>query len=233
MSLHKIAITTLLFCTVSAQAGLFDDDEARRQIAQLQKESHMRLQQLESANRKVLDLVNHIEQIQNDLAKLSGQVDELSYNQKALQKQQHDLYLDVDTRLKGLQEKQQNKAQSDHKTLTGIVANIRAGKYQEAIASLQKLLDGQPSREVQGTLYYWLGMSQAGSKDFIPAQRALNKVIHDYPEDQHAADAMLALASIQKSQGQQDLAMQTLQLLVARYQHSSAALQAEKILKAK
>lgn len=212
-------------------AGLFDDDEARRQIATLQKESNERLQQLEVANRQMLDLVNQIEHMQTDIADLKGKVDELTYGLQAAQKRQQDLYVDLDSRLKPFEgEKNQAQAQAENQVLNAVTANIRAGKYKEAMFSLHKFIATYPQSKQLGTAYYWLGMSQAGMKHYAGAQASLHKVAAEYADDRYAPDAMLALASVQASQGDKTASIQTLYALRERYASSPAAQQAKRAL---
>lgn len=232
--MKKWLIAIGLLAAVQAHAGLFDDNEARRQIDELQKESNLRLQQLETANRKMLDLMNQIQEMQRDIAELKGKVDELTYGLQVAQKRQQDLYVDLDSRIKPFENsKNQAQLQAENKTLNAVTANIRAGKYKEAAFSLQKFINANPQSSQLGTAYYWLGMSQAGMKNFSAAESSLRRVIDSYADDTHAPDAMLALASVQSSSGNKAAARQTLQALVERYADSQAAQQARQALAAK
>lgn len=78
-----------LLVTVSAQAGLFDDDVARKQISELQKSTaHIFIDQsrlMEQMNREVAELRGHIELLVNQVG--------------LLEKRQKDLYMDIDNRL--------------------------------------------------------------------------------------------------------------------------------------
>jgi tol-pal system protein YbgF len=216
---------------LQAHAGLFDDDEARRQIAVLQKQSNERLQQLEIANRKMLDLANQVEQMQSDIAQLKGKVDELDYGLQTAQKRQQDLYVDLDNRIKPIEGiRSQVQAQAANKVLNAVTVNVRAGKYREAMLSLQKFIAAHPQSEQLGAAYYWLGMSQAGMKNFTDAHRSLSTVAAEFPEDSHAPEALLALASVQASQGDKAASVQTLNVLVERYSNSTAAQQAKRAL---
>lgn len=221
----------LWFVHAVAQAGLFDDDEARRQIAHLQKESDTRLQQLEIANRKMLDLVNQLTSMQSHIAELKGRMDELTFALQTSQKQQQDLYVDVDNRIKLLEEvKNQVQPPIDNKLFAAVTANIRAGKYKEARFSLQKFIEQSPKSPQLAVAYYWLGMSQAGLKQLTEASVSLRKVFTDYPEDSYAPEAMLALGSVQAAQGNKAVSSQTLHTLIGRYANSTAAQHAKKFL---
>lgn len=98
-----------LFASASAHAGLFDDDEARRQINQLRqelsqqaKDNEARIQKLEDqvSHIGVVELVQQIEQMNEQIARLRGQIEVLENENQQLQKRQRDFYLDLDSRLK-------------------------------------------------------------------------------------------------------------------------------------
>jgi tol-pal system protein YbgF len=224
----------LVLITLQSQAGLFDDDVARQQITDLQKESNLRLQQLEAANRKMLDVVNQMQQMQSDIAKLTGKVDELSYELGMAQKRQQDLYVDLDARLLPFENsKIQAQIQSETKILDVVTANIRAGKYPQAMFSLKKFMTTYPQSKQLGAAYYWLGMSYVGMKDFSNAKINLQKVVTDFSETAHAPDALLAIASIAANQGDTAVSTQTLRTLIQRYGNSAAAQQAKAALASK
>ena len=98
-----------LVASASAHAGLFDDDEARRQINQLRqelsqqgKDNEARIQKLEDqvSHIGVVELVQQIDQLNEQIARLRGQIEVLANENQQLQKRQRDFYLDLDSRLK-------------------------------------------------------------------------------------------------------------------------------------
>jgi tol-pal system protein YbgF len=95
-----------------ARGALFDDEEARRRIEslrarveQLEATLQERVRGLEDAikSQGLRDLLGDIEQIKNDVAKLRGQNEVLTYELEQAQKRQRDLYLDLDGRLRRLE----------------------------------------------------------------------------------------------------------------------------------
>jgi tol-pal system protein YbgF len=95
-----------------AHAGLFDDDEARRQVAQQQKRTEDlraqvdmiagRMAKVEDAlkNQPVLDLANQMEVLREEMKSLRGQIEVLNNNIESAAKRQRDMYVDLDTRLR-------------------------------------------------------------------------------------------------------------------------------------
>ena len=111
----------LLLCTLgAAHAALFDDDEARRQIAvekqrinelknELAKQQEAvdaRIGKLEEAAKAqpLLDLFTQIEALKLEMSKLRGQVEVLNNSIENTGKRQRDMYIDLDTRLRRLEQ---------------------------------------------------------------------------------------------------------------------------------
>lgn len=121
------AVGMVLMLVGSAQApvfgALFDDTEARRQIAVERKRVDdttaqistnkqqldtiaARLAKLEdsvSKNQAVLDLFREIENLKSEIAKMRGQMEVLANGIEISQKRQQDFYVDLDTRLRRLE----------------------------------------------------------------------------------------------------------------------------------
>lgn len=96
----------------TAQAGLFDDDEARKQIlslrnqiAETQRVLDQRVGELEAQarNRSIIDLFNQVETLKAEFARLHGQIELLQNELEATQKRQRDLYVDLDGRMRKME----------------------------------------------------------------------------------------------------------------------------------
>jgi len=101
----------LLACAHTAHAALFDDDEARKRIAntntrldQIQTDLETRLTALEQQlKNQGLDLLREVEGIKSDVARIRGQIEVLVYELTEAQKRQKDLYVDLDSRMRKLE----------------------------------------------------------------------------------------------------------------------------------
>src|SRR6185369_1514960 len=98
--LKRLLLAALLAAALPAQAGLFDDTEARNQIINMRNDYNARFDKLEASARSQLELANQIEQLKAEIAKLRGQIEVLSYESEATQKRQKDFYVDLDNRLR-------------------------------------------------------------------------------------------------------------------------------------
>lgn len=106
-----LSIIALAACAGTAHAGLFDDEEARKQIAAtsarldaVQKNLETRLADIEQQTKgQSLDLLRDLEGIKSDLAKIRGQIEVLTYELTEAQKRQKDLYVDLDSRMRKME----------------------------------------------------------------------------------------------------------------------------------
>ena len=108
--LHLWLFAGICFVSVPAYAGMFDDDEAREQIRQLE----VRIIKLEKSNAKLeeaikqqtgsmLDLLAQMESLNQELRKLNGQNEELTHNLQDAKNRQKDFYVDLDARIRHLE----------------------------------------------------------------------------------------------------------------------------------
>ena len=84
----------------SAQAGMFDDEEARQQIKDLRIQSNERLETLSKGQ---FELLNQIQALREENARLRGQVETLVFELDSAKKRQQDFYVDLDGRLRKLE----------------------------------------------------------------------------------------------------------------------------------
>ena len=105
-------VLVMAFVALPARAALFDDDEARRRIAdtqvrltQIQRQLEERLTAIEGQlkNQGLVELFTQVEQLKADVARLRGQIEVLNNEQEQTQKRQRDLYVDLDSRLRRLE----------------------------------------------------------------------------------------------------------------------------------
>jgi peptidoglycan hydrolase CwlO-like protein len=99
-----------------AHASLFSDGEARDQIAAERARLDDALKQLDALNTRLskvedqlksgglLDLQSQLDQLRQDLADLRGQIEVINNNIQSADKRQRDMYIDLDTRLRHLEQ---------------------------------------------------------------------------------------------------------------------------------
>lgn len=252
--------STVLACSVvaiTAHAGLFDDTEARKQIAEQRADQQQmadRLAKLEAAlnNQRLLELVKQLEQSNTEISKLHGEIEVLQHQLGEMEKRAKDLYLDTDTRLRKIEtdtpvstsEKASDPVDTSKTSVadsTGNPANenaayddafkqFRMGNYPAAIAGFQAFLKGYSQSRLAPNAQYWIGMGYSAQRDYKKAITEQQKVASNYPDSAKVPDALLNIASSQQEQGETKAAQKTLETIVAKYPLAPAAEQAKKRL---
>jgi len=191
-----------------ANAGIFDDDEARKAIFDVRAKIDALSVKLESKidtkadKTSALDLSSQNEQLRSEVAKLRGQIEVMSNDLAKLQQRQQDFYLDLDNRLRKVEPK---RITVDGKEATVDVNEQRAydtalglfkdADYKNAAAAFSNFTNNFPQSVYSGAANYWLGNSyyaQRDCKSAIPALQVLSKHFPDHPK---TPDAMLNIAA--------------------------------------
>lgn len=122
MLLRAFWLLVLLIGCNSSYAGMFDDEEARRQIAaqrasigELRNQGQAlesRLIKLEEVlnSQPLLELHSQIENLRLDMNKLQGQIEVLVNENELAQKRQRDFYVDLDNRLRRIEHPDESAA---------------------------------------------------------------------------------------------------------------------------
>jgi tol-pal system protein YbgF len=256
----RVISIALLLAALGAQqahAGLFDDDEARRQVSDLQLKSNERL---DTVAKGQMELANQIQALRDENARLRGQVETLNYELDAATKRQKDFYIDLDTRLRKLEtpsasaasataagaavkpaddsspaSEAPRKVASDPATETreyeAALNLFRANKLKEAAAAFETFARAHPDSTLTPNAYYWLGNAHYAMRDCRRALEAQRLVGSKWPAHAKAPDALLNVATCQQELGDSKSAKNTLDALLAKYPDSSAAKAARQRLK--
>src|SRR5258706_4676810 len=235
--------------------GLFDDGEARRRIDTLrqqvdanQRAVEERLGKIESAatdRGAILELSSQLEALRNDIARMRGQLEVLANQAESADKRQKDLYLDIDTRLRKLEQTREQAATApppapteaeaspaENKAYQAALEQFKLGNYPLAVSAMQGFLVTYPLSPLASNAQYWVGMAYSGQRDYKNAIAAQRKLLSTWPDSAKAPDAMLSVASAQETMGDRKAAQRTLEELVSKYPASSAATSAKQRLAA-
>jgi tol-pal system protein YbgF len=225
--------------------ALFDDDVARARIEELRKQVEAtsklfedRLSKLED-RRALIDLASQIEALRSDIARMRGQLEVLQNQIDTADKRGKDLYVDIDTRLRKLEQVKEATAQSadvppppaETKVYEAALNLFKLGNYPLAISAFQGFLVTYPTSKLAPSAQYWIGNAYFAQRDYKQAIAAQQKVLSAWPEDAKAPDAMLNIASAQDAVGDRRGAQKTLETVMAKYPDSPAAASAKQRLK--
>lgn len=242
----------LYFAMLPAHAGLFDDDEARRRLEQVRVEMDARMEKLEDASRAQLQLVNQIESLRAEIAKLRGQLEVTANDLDQSQKRQKDFYLDLDKRLRTVEtsvtdltqklaanasarpaDVPQSDPAQETRDYEAAVNALRAGKYVDASVGFRQFIKNWPKSSFLPGANYWAASALFQARDVETASEYYGKVINTWPDDALAPDAMLGLANSQQELGDAKTARKTLETLLSKYPKSEAAKTAKQRLSKK
>jgi len=246
------ALFLLLFFLVCgvARAGMFDDEEARKAIANLrvqvennQKAAEERVAKIESLLQdRSFDLTKQIDDLKQELARLRGQIEVQTHQLETLDRRQKDLYVDLDARLRKLEASAQAAEKqaaalpdpaAETKAYEAALNQFKVGNYQASIAAFQGFLTTYPQSAQVASAQYWIGNAYYALRDYKMAIAAQQKLLTAWPDSAKAPDALLNIASCQAEMGETRTARETLQSVVKKYPGTAAADQAKQRLSGK
>ncbi|SER15517.1 tol-pal system protein YbgF [Nitrosomonas sp. Nm51] len=99
----------LLTFSNASYAGLFGDDKAREEIGVLRQQvekMEARITEMETVleSQALLELYTQVETLEMELGRLRGQIEVLNHDNASLQKRQKDFYIDLDSRLRQIED---------------------------------------------------------------------------------------------------------------------------------
>ena len=252
--MRRLAIGLAVLCAAAspARAGMFDDDEARARIEALRREVEAdrrvldeRFARIESGlidRRTILDLAGQLDALRGDLARIRGQLEVLSNQAETAEKRQKDLYVDIDARLRKLEQAKEEQAKASDKpaeqpaspaetrAYEAALNQFKLGNYPLAISAFQGFMVTYPTSKLAPSAQYWIGNAHYAQRDFKQAIAAQQRVLAQWPEDAKAPDALLNIASAQEAAGDRRGAQKSLEALLAKYPSSPAAASAKQRL---
>ncbi len=241
----------LLVCS-PAYAGLFADDDARKQVQLLEARVvtlEKQLVEIELQNklavRSLLNLQMQLEMQSSEMRKQRGLFEEFGNTQQDAEKRQKDFYIDLDSRLRQMEaggaggtsrpaapsgggavdgQSGENRA---FETAYGF---YRAESYREAALAFRDFLRKYPQSAHEANVFYWLGNANFLVREYAASFAAYNSLLDKYPDHPRAPEAMLNMAECQLSLKKQSAAKRTLKKLISQFPGSDASDKAKKRL---
>ena len=146
-----LSVAALSAATGALAQGLFDDNEARRRVELLRQSIETgnraieeRLTKIEgtvansSDRNAMIELSGQLEALRGEISRMRGQIEVLANQVETADKRQKDLYLDIDTRLRKLEQtREQQGAQAEKPPVNGQsdVATCTSRRWLTAIGS--------------------------------------------------------------------------------------------------
>ena len=249
-ALSTFALLLAALGAPQAQAGLFDDEEARRQVNDLSIRSSERIDTLAKGQ---IDLANQIQALREENARLRGQVETLTYELDSAKKRQQDFYIDLDGRLRKLEpqapttaeaapetapasteasaKKEAGDPAAESRQYESALNLFKANKVKEASFAFDNFVKQHPESTLAPSAQYWLGNAHYALRDCKRAIEAHRYVVAKWPQHPKAPDALVNIATCQQELGDAKAAKATLGTVLAKYPDSPAASTAKQRLK--
>jgi tol-pal system protein YbgF len=249
---HFSISALLCVCSLSASAGLFDDDEARRAILDMRQridavrvdtEQKMNIFTEDTAllRRSLIDLQNQIESLRSDMATLRGLNEQLSRDVSNLQLKQKDISQGVDERLRQFEPtkvtidgREFMAAPSEKRDYESALAIFRKGDFPAAEVAFLDFVKRYPDSGYELSALFWLANAQYATRSYKESMLNFRAIISKDPEHLRAPEAVLSIANCQVELKDTRGARKTLTDLIKAYPKSEAAVAAkERLLRLK
>ncbi len=249
-------LCSLLLVNSPAHAGLFSDEDARKQIQQLEAriaKLEAQLVAAEEANRhsisSMLDLQMQLEVHSDELRKVRGQNEEWAHSLQDVEKRQKDFYIDLDARLRQIEsvgagvvptlvpsnlvdatKDVSTNPVGENRAFEAAYGLYKAENYQSAAIAFRDFLRQFPQSVYEANVYYWMGNAYFLSVDYANSQDSYQNLITRFQDHPRVAEAMLNMAECQIELKFKTAAKKTLKQIVTQFPGSDAAEKAKKRL---
>ncbi|HSV53959.1 MAG TPA: tol-pal system protein YbgF [Burkholderiaceae bacterium] len=246
------AVVLACACAATAQAALFGDDEARKAILELRQKVDANRQasdaaaqrwvdELRKANddnaqlrRSLLDLQSQIDALRTDLARGRGREEQLTKDITELQRQQKDVALGVDERLRKFEPlkvtvdgREFSADPAEKRDFEAALAAFRKGDFAAAQTAFFDFVKRYPQSGYNPSALFWLGNAQYATRDYKEAVANFRSMLALAPDHARAPEAALSIANCQVELKDARAARKTLEDLVKAYPQSEAAVAAK------
>ncbi|MCA1769167.1 MAG: tol-pal system protein YbgF [Halomonas sp.] len=194
-----------------------------------------------------LVIFNQVQQHEEELRQLRGQVEELRHQLEQLRRQTRDQYLDLEDRLASAPVPvivgTEASAQVDEETARQVVqapspsgaspeaqqayqqafASVQAREFGEAISAFERFVTQHPDNSLTANAYYWLGELHAAEGNLDDAEREFRTVLDDFPQSNKVPDSLYKLGLLKARQGDPQASRELLERARDDYPESTAA----------
>ncbi|MEI8327097.1 MAG: tol-pal system protein YbgF [Betaproteobacteria bacterium] len=236
----------------SAQAGLLEDDEARkailelrqrveavRQTADAQLAEQVRKSGEESAQlrRSLVDLQNQIEALRAELARLTGQGEQLQRSAAESQRRQSEALAGLEQRLRKLEPlrmtidgKEVTVEPPERREFESALALFKKGDFAGSQPLFVEFIKRYSESGYRPSALFWLGNAQYATRDYKEAIVNFRALLTQSPEHMRVPETMLSIANCQLELKDARAARKTLEDLIKAHPQSEAAAAAKERL---
>ncbi len=197
-----------------------------------------RVQALERrlSSRVLMEMLQRLDQLQQEVQALRGQVETLQYRVDRLSQAQNapgapapvtappETVSPEPAPPAAVEESADGaSAEAVRQAYRQAFDQLQAGHYDDAIDAFSEFLQRYPEAPLAANAYYWLGEAYYVKRDFPAAREAFRQVVERFPASPKAADALLKLGYVAFEQGRWQDARRRLQAVVQRFPGTRAA----------
>ncbi|NOL51914.1 tol-pal system protein YbgF [Pelistega suis] len=211
MTLHKKSIALLLsgaFLSLAQPAFAQEDEQARRAILELRS-------QLKQSDMVRNDLASQVQQLQNELRQLRGQLESLGNvgQTQVLEARAND----------DIGPSAQVGDPAEQRAYDAALDLFRAGDYAASSKALANFTASYPASPLAPSALFYEGSSRYANRDFQGSIKTLNEMLASYPKDPKAGDALLVIAGSQLELNNVAGSKATLERTIKEYPGTPAA----------
>jgi tol-pal system protein YbgF len=243
----RVKVTAVLLTL--AAAGCVSTPPGQDPQQQKENDLQARVERLERIAANEAEVSQRLDEVQNEMRDLRGQIDELEHNNEKLTRQERDLYGDLDKRIAAMGGPAASTAGGGAAAAAGAAAGglavgaaaesgpssteqavynqafdaLKAGSYSTAITGFRDFLKNYPDSSLAENAQYWLGEAYYVNHEYDSATGAFRTVLKKWPDSRKAPDAMLKLGFTQYEQKQYGPARATLEEVTKKYPGTDSA----------
>ena len=187
------------------------------------------------------NLFLQMQQLQQEVRRLNGKVEEQSFELSSLKEQSLQRYMDLDKRVSGASAQPDTAGGSAAPTVAASVAtsNLAAGveqpgeasaynaaytlvqgrQFDKAIPAFQQFLQRFPGGLYAANAHYWLGELYLVKEppDLEASRQSFVLLLAEYPDNSKAPDALYKLGTVQFKKGNREKAREYMDLVISQY----------------
>lgn len=191
------------------------------------------------------NLFYQIQQLQQEVMRLNGKVEEQANELRKLKEQSLQRYVDLDKRLSGAGTVTAQPADSASTAPAGVAAIagsateqpgegeayraayalVRGQQFDDAIAAFQKFLRDYPGGKYAANAHYWLGelFLVVEPQDLESSRQSFTLLLDQYPDNNKAPDAMYKLGKVYFLKGNRERAREYMDRVISDYGSSGSS----------
>ncbi len=206
-----------------------------------------------SGNQSMGTLYIQLQQLQQEVMRLNGMVEEQANELRKLKAQSLERYVDLDKRLSAVGTSAAAPAVSaggnnrpsaavatpalplttgqgaalpgESEAYRSAYSLVRGQQFDEAVAAFREFLDSYPDGKFAPNAHYWLGELYlvVDPQDLESSRQSFSLLLSQYPDNAKAPDAMYKLGKVQYLKGNREKSRQYLERVVREYGDTNSA----------